>query len=319
MDVLLHDLRYAVRSLRRSVFFTGVTVVTLGLGVGVITALFAVVSAVLLRPIAVDQDRVVRIWKYDVERDLDRLPLSYPEFKAWREQTRSFEALAAINYANATSMAITVDGQPSSVALTPVSADFFAVLHGGKLLHGRWFQAADELTGTELVGPEALVPAIRETIRAQEPHVALESIETMDTLLARELSRPRTALTVTALFALMAVVLAAVGVYGVLSYEVTQRRHELAVRSALGASPARIFRAVVWRSVTLGGIGAAVGLVAASMVTRSLRSLLFEVAPADPSTFLAGAGVLVAIVLLASYLPARRAATADPLSVLRAE
>lgn len=167
--------------------------------------------------------------------------------------------------------------------------------------------------------PRALVPAIRQTIRSQEPHAALDSIETMDTLVARELSRPRTALTVAALFALMAVVLAAVGVYGVLSYEVRARGREIAVRSALGASPAQIFRAVLWRSVTLGGIGAVVGLVVALAVTRSLGSLLFQVEPADPPTFLAGAAALLGIVLIASYLPARRAADADPAAVLRTE
>lgn len=152
MGVLLHDLRYTVRSLRRNLFFTGVTVLTLGLGVGVITALFAVVSAVLLDPIAADQDRVVRIWKHDVERGEFRHPVSYPEFTAWRERARSFEALAAIQYADASSTAIAVDGRPSAVALTPVSADFFAVLHGGRPLHGRWFEAADEFAGAQMVG-----------------------------------------------------------------------------------------------------------------------------------------------------------------------
>lgn len=167
--------------------------------------------------------------------------------------------------------------------------------------------------------PETLVPAIRKAIRAQEPHAALASVSTMDALLARELSRPRTALTVTALFALMAAVLAAVGVYGVISYEVIQRRRELAVRSALGASPSRLFKAVVLRSLTLGAAGAALGVVAASFVTRSLRSLLFEVVPNDPSSFVSGVGVLLGIVLLASVVPARRAAAVDPASALRVE
>jgi putative ABC transport system permease protein len=809
----LHDLRYVARSLRRSRHFAGITVLTLGLGVGAVTALFAVIDAVLLRPISVDQDRVVRIWKNDAVRGMDRHSISYREFTAWRDGTRSFEKLAAINYADTWSNALTIDGRPSPVAMTPVSADFFPVLHGGDALYGRWFQAADELPGAEVVGvvserfwrrttggdpafvgrrltwaggdrtllvigiapaaldyplgtdmwvpiarffdgvagrfdfnghqfiqfevlgrlardaspdragaelevisrqwsaqfpdnyrpmrvvvrpildtvvgngrhvllflfaaaslvfviagvnvaalllmrasdrrkemavrvalgasrarlarqtvteglllgglgalcglliaalflgivkwlapgdvpriehasldlrvlgfcvvavlvwvlalgtvpvwdhrrlepsagagslqlsfrtvrgtrglrlftlaqiaaavvvaigagllvrsfvhlqgvdrgfnshnlvvisfllpesrypdtrarlafydrllpqldsipgvisaspihmgpgtgtvglsapmmfegqtphdaeknpwaswdpitpsyfrtlgvailrgrgftdadsrtaqpvaivseavarrywpgqdalgkrlrlasefswvtvvgvaadlryreltrswltvyfpasqffffspgslvvrtasaPEALVPAIRETIRAQEPDAAVESIASMDALLARELSRPRTALTVTALFALMAIVLAAVGVYGVMSYEVHQRRRELAVRSALGASPAQIFRAIAWRSLTLGVFGAVAGLVAASAVTRSLSSLLFEVEPADPGTFLAGAGVLLGIVLIASYFPARRAAGADPVAVLRAE
>jgi putative ABC transport system permease protein len=813
LDVLAHDLRYTARSLRRSRQFAGLTVLTLGLGAGAITALFAVVDAVLLAPIAEDQDRVVRIWKQDAERSLDRHPVSYPEFTAWRDQARGFEKLAAINYADGWPRAMTIDGRPSTVTLTPVSAEFFAVLRGGDPLYGRWFQAADERPGADvaavvserfwrrttggdpgfvgrrlswdggdrtlvvvgiapaeidyplgtemwvpiarffdgregnfdvnnrrfsqfevlgrlapggspeqaraelevtsrqltaqfpgdyrpmpivvqrlldtMVGngrhvllflfaaaglvfviagvnvaslllmrasdrrremavrvalgasrarlarqtlteglllgglgalgglliaalflgvvkwlapgdvprigdasidlrvigfcvaaalawvlalgtvpvwairrlepsagtgsmqlsfrtvsgtrglraftlaeiaaavvvaigagllvrsfihlqgidrgfdsknltvvsillpesrypdprtrlalydrllpqleaipgvmsatpihlgpgtgtvglsapmmfqgqtpdeaaknpwaswdavtpsyfrtlgvpivrgrdftnadsreaqpvaivseavarrywpgqdplgkrvqvadqfgwatvvgvaadlryreltrpwltvyfpaaqffffapaslvvrtaspPERLVPAIREAIRAQEPGAAVESIASMDALLARELSRPRTALAVTALFAVMAIVLAAVGVYGVMSYDVHQRGRELAVRSALGASPAQIFREVAGRSVMLGAAGAAAGLVGAWALTRPLRSLLFEVEPADPATFLAGGCALLVIVLIASYFPARHAASADPVAVLRGE
>lgn len=142
---------------------------------------------------------------------------------------------------------------------------------------------------------------------------------TLDTLLARELSRPRTALTVTTLFALMAIVLAAVGVYGVLSYEVTERRHELAVRSALGAGPARLFRAVVGHSLTIAGAGVVLGVLAASWATRSLGALLFEVRPVDPTSFFVGAGLLLAVVLLASLVPARRAASVDPVVLLRTQ
>ena len=130
---------------------------------------------------------------------------------------------------------------------------------------------------------------------------------------------PRTAVTVTGLFALMAVGLAWLGVYGVISYEVVQRRRELAVRSALGASPSRIFKAVVGRSLALGLAGIALGCVAASVLTRSLRSLLFEVVPGDPASFAAGGGLLLAAVLLAALVPARRAAAADPVIALRIE
>jgi putative ABC transport system permease protein len=182
-----------------------------------------------------------------------------------------------------------------------------------------FFFSPNSLVVRTASAPELLGPVTRQTIRAQEPHVAVESITTMDALLARELSRPRTALTVAAVFAMMAIVLAAVGVYGVLSYEVRQRWRELAIRSALGASPAAICRAVLRRSLTLGGIGAGVGLVASSLLTRSLRSLLFEIRPTDPGMFLAATGTLLSVVLLASYPPARRAAGADPAAALRSE
>jgi putative ABC transport system permease protein len=167
--------------------------------------------------------------------------------------------------------------------------------------------------------PEALVPAIQQTIRTQEPQIAIESVASMAELAGRELSRPRTALTVASVFALMAIVLAAIGVYGVLSYDVSQRRRELAVRSVLGASPSVVFGAVVWRSAVLGAMGALIGLGIAAVATRSLSALLYEVSPGDPAAFAAGAAALVAIVMVASYLPARRAAGTDPAEVLRAE
>jgi putative ABC transport system permease protein len=167
--------------------------------------------------------------------------------------------------------------------------------------------------------PEALVPAIQQTIRTQEPQLAIESLASMDELAGRELSRPRTALTVASVFALMAIILAAIGVYGVLSYDVSQRRPELAVRSALGASPSAVFWAVVRRSAAMGAIGATVGLTVAAMVTRSLGALLYEVGPGDPVAFAGGAAALVVIVLAASFVPARRAAGADPATVLRTE
>lgn len=181
-----------------------------------------------------------------------------------------------------------------------------------------FFQAASLLARTTSA-PEPLVAAILQRIRTLEPGVTVESVATMDTLLARELSRPLTALTVTGVFALVAIVLAAVGVYGVMSYEVRQRRRELAVRSAVGATPARIFRAVIRRSLIVGGAGAAAGLVVAASVTRTLRSLLFEVQPVDPGVFLTGAGALLGVVLIAANFPARRAAGTDPAAALRTE
>jgi putative ABC transport system permease protein len=180
-----------------------------------------------------------------------------------------------------------------------------------------FFFQATRLVVRTASGPDPLVPAIQQTIRTLEPGATVEYTARMDALLARELSRPLTALTVTGLFALMAVVLAAVGVYGVMSYEVRQRRGELAVRSAVGATPGDIFRAVIRRSLMVGVTGAAAGLVIAASVTHTLRSLLFEVQPLDAGVFLTGAGVLLVVVLIAACIPALRAAGTDPVATLR--
>ena len=150
MESFVQDCRHAVRSLTRNVSFTVGTVITLGLGVGVVTGFFAVVDAVLLTPLAPHGDTVVRVWKLDAERSIERFPISYPELKLWKDGARSFHSLAAIRYAETATVAVLAGRDAVPVTLAPVSADFFAVLHGGAPLLGRWFTAADEGNAVEL-------------------------------------------------------------------------------------------------------------------------------------------------------------------------
>jgi ABC-type antimicrobial peptide transport system permease subunit len=141
----------------------------------------------------------------------------------------------------------------------------------------------------------------------------------MDELVGNATATSRFALVLFAVFAGAALLLAAVGVYGVMSYLVRRRTHELGVRSALGASPGTLLLSVVAGALrlTLGGV--ALGLAGAWLLTQSLGSLLFEVSATDPPTFVAIALLLTAIGVVASALPARRAARADPLVALRGE
>ena len=166
---------------------------------------------------------------------------------------------------------------------------------------------------------EALAPALRHAVRTTEPGATVASIAPMNTLLERELARPLTAKTVSGVFALIAIALAAVGVYGVMSYEVRQRRREIAVRAAIGATAAAIFNSVLRRSLLVGLAGAGIGIVLAGAATRTLASLLYGVQPIDRLVFFVGAGVLLVVVVAAASLPARRAAAVDPIDALRAE
>ena len=204
---------------------------------------------------------------------------------------------------------VTVVGVAADVRYRELTKDWLSVYFPASQF---FFFAPGKLAVRARSAPETLVPAIRQILREQDPHAAITSVATMETLLAKELSRPRIAFTVTTLFAFMAVLLAAVGVYAVMAYEVAERRYELAVRFALGATPGRLFRAVAGQSLALGIAGTAIGVVAASLATRAVRSLLYGVDAADYRIFVTGAALLLAVVLAACALPARRAALADP-------
>ena len=156
-------------------------------------------------------------------------------------------------------------------------------------------------------------------VRAEEPAAAVHSIETMAKLLADETRRQRTAVAIAVLFSLIAIVVAALGVYAAFSYEITQRARELAVHAAIGATPAQLLQLTLRQSVLLGAIGAAIGLTAAAGLTGFLNALLFDVAPLDLATFVVAGAMLMAIVILASLAPARRATRVDPITLLRSE
>ena len=144
-------------------------------------------------------------------------------------------------------------------------------------------------------------------------------MRTLEAVVASSVSRPRFAVAVLGAFGLSALLLAVVGVYGVLSYAMTRRRREVAVRMALGAKPGEVRRLVVGSGLRLAAVGVVVGLAAAAVGGRVLGALLFEVSPTDPAT-IAGVGVvLLGAAFLASWIPARRATLVSPAEVLRGE
>ncbi len=169
------------------------------------------------------------------------------------------------------------------------------------------------------IAPESLIAAIRREVQNLDPEQPIYHVATMEQRVADSVGPQRFDASLLALFAAVAFLLAAVGIYGVMSYWVTQRTHEIGVRVALGAQPRQVLRLVLARAawLTLGGLS--FGLVGAFVLAHWLSSLLFGVRPIDPLTFLAASVALAGIAFVASWQPARRAAGVDPMVALRYE
>ena len=165
----------------------------------------------------------------------------------------------------------------------------------------------------------SFAPAVRNAVAAIDPDQPVSDVATMEQLLAVSVSRSKFNTTLLVIFAMVALVMAAVGIYGVMSYTVSQRTHEIGVRMALGAQTKDVMKLVVMRGVALGLIGVVVGIAAAFGLTRLLASLLFEVEPTDATIFAIVAVGSFLITLLACSIPARRATKVDPLKALRYE
>jgi len=147
----------------------------------------------------------------------------------------------------------------------------------------------------------------------------VDNIATMDEIVSSSIARPRLYAVLLATFAGVAVTLAAIGIYGVMSFSVARRTREIGIRIALGARHAAVMGLVLRHGAMLTGLGLIGGLAAAAALTRSLRGLLFGITPLDHSTFAAVTLLFAAIALLAAYVPARRATAVDPLAAIRSE
>jgi len=165
----------------------------------------------------------------------------------------------------------------------------------------------------------ALAPAVRKAIWAVDKDQPIVRVATMDALLAASEAQRRFAMIVFEAFALVALVLAATGIYGVLSGNVSERMREIGVRAALGASRADILALVVRQGMTLTALGVAIGLIGAAVATQAIVSLLFGVSRLDPLTYLGVIALLAGVSAIACWVPAWRAARVDPAITLRAE
>jgi putative ABC transport system permease protein len=167
--------------------------------------------------------------------------------------------------------------------------------------------------------PRGAVADVREAVGSIDPEVPISSVRTMDERLADSVERSRFDALLLTIFAGVALLIAVVGVYGVVSYTVSRRTQEIGVRMALGATRGGVLRMILRRGLLLALAGVGVGLVAALGLTRLMTGLLFEVSATDPATYAVVAAALATTALLACLLPARRAASVEPVSALRRE
>jgi putative ABC transport system permease protein len=166
---------------------------------------------------------------------------------------------------------------------------------------------------------ESLVAAVRAKIAELDPTLPISGILSMDNVIAASVAQPRLIMQLVGTFAVFALLLAAIGMYGVMAYSVSQRKQEIGIRMSLGAGRREILQLVVRQGMTLALAGVLIGVVASLALTRLLAGLLFGVRATDPSIFAAAAAVLALSALLACYFPARRATQVDPIVVLRSE
>jgi putative ABC transport system permease protein len=167
--------------------------------------------------------------------------------------------------------------------------------------------------------PESAAGALRGMLARVDPMQGAGEIRTLEQYITRSVAAPRFTTLLVGAFAVTALLLAGFGLFSVMAYSVAQRRREIGIRMAIGAESSDVRRLVVGQAIRMGAVGLAIGLAGAFVVARSIGSLLYGVSPGDPATFTGVSAMLLAVMLLAAYLPARRATRVDPMTALRTE
>jgi predicted permease len=210
-----------------------------------------------------------------------------------------------------TVIGVVADARTRNAAVAPAPAFYFSGY--------RWLWGHMTLVVRTSGDPHALVPAIRQEVKALNPELPISFVRTMEEHLADSLGQPRLLAGLVAGFSLLALILAAVGVYGVMAFAVAQRTQEIGIRLALGAQVGQVLRMILRDGGRLAAWGLAFGLIGAVVVAQSFESMLFETEAVDPTTLLAAGGLLMLVAVIASLVPARRATKVDPIVALRAE
>jgi len=280
----MNDLKFAFRQLLKNPGFTAVAVLTLALGIGATTAIFSVVYAVVLRPLPFPEpERLVAIWTQTPQ--VERLPMAPANHRDLHSQAAAFEDIALLSRVQ--NYNLTGDGEPERLLAARVAANLFPLLRVKPAL-GRGFTEDENQPGRDRV--VILSHGLWQRRYAGDPNIVGKTI--------RLENLPHA---------------------GVIAWTVRQRTREIGVRMALGAQRGAVLALVLQDGLKLAGVGIALGLIGATVLTQLLRGLLFGVGPIDPVTFSVTPLLLLCVALLACWLPARRGARVDPMEALRYE
>ena len=232
----------------------------------------------------------------------------------WPNQDPIGQTVTLSTFGNRARTIIGVAGDVRHVGLDtePRSTVYYSAVEVGVL-------APMSIVWRSSVDPASHVAAVRDLIRRIDPTVPLFSVESLDNLLANSFAPRRFNMYLLGVFAGAALLLATIGLFGIMAYFVAQRTGEIGVRLALGADRRDIFRLILGRGLALAATGAVIGVCGAFWLTRVMQSLLFSVSTTDPGTFVAVPTLLVLVALLACYIPARRATKVDPIVALRCD
>ncbi len=302
-DSLRQDARFAIRQLASARSFAVAAVGTLAIGIGATVAMFSVVEAVILRPFPfASPDRVVNL-----HPARDGVPLTVAsnlEFATWRALPRGFDGVAAL-YSGLSFVLTRGDAPEFYIPFEQMPPPLWSAMQGSLTIVAR--TASD---------PATMERAVRGAVAAFDPSLPVAQVATMESLVATSRASARFNTLLLCLLGAIALVLASVGVYGVIAYSVTQRTREIGLRMALGATPRTIAALVARQGLTPIAAGAVIGGALSVLTTRLLREQLYGVAPGDPATIIAIAGLLMVVSLVAACVPTRRAMAISPVTAL---
>jgi hypothetical protein len=309
LETLGQDVRFAGRVLAKSPGFTATAVLSIALGIGGNAAMFSLVSAILVRPLPYPAaDRVVvsratatRYWP-------DENPIGKRIRVVWDADWRTVVGVGG------DVRQYTLSGQaPAEIA------GAFYMPYPQAVALDRQLPRSMALFVRSSGDATALGSRVRDLVASVNPDVPVSAVQSLDAVVSSSVAEPRAMMWLFAAFAGCALLLAAIGTYGVVSYATAQRTYEIGVRVAIGATRGDIFGLVIGQSLRLVLAGLAIGVGAALLLGQTLSSFLYGVSPSDPVTFAVVVALLVLTALLAGYIPGRRAVATDPVRALRTD